>query len=230
MSIRRSLNCWRTAKKKSVSKRFKIIFWIFGSECKVPVWNRKSIVTDSRIEQKRVWMLNGPWLIVDRYKEVIMKKLVHEIDQHFEEWLLTFFLGAMAVIMLLQVVMRYVFKSALAWAGRSLPVFIHMELFPGSQLLYFAEIRTSNRFIWKTLSRKSTISISTVSSADLYMFVWIFVLYIFICNITCIWDWTVKFRSQNPHVLGIPFHSGEYDTGSFSFRPKRYKNYHAVKA
>lgn len=44
-----------------------------------------------------------------------MKKLVHEIDQHFEEWLLTFFLGAMAVIMLLQVVMRYVFKSALAW-------------------------------------------------------------------------------------------------------------------
>ena len=44
-----------------------------------------------------------------------MKKIIHEMDLHLEEWLLTFFLGSMAVIMLLQVIMRYVFKSAMSW-------------------------------------------------------------------------------------------------------------------
>lgn len=44
-----------------------------------------------------------------------MKKVLHLLDEHFEEWLLTLFLGLMAVIMLLQVIMRYVFKTALTW-------------------------------------------------------------------------------------------------------------------
>ncbi|WP_434310801.1 TRAP transporter small permease [Hominifimenecus sp. rT4P-3] len=44
-----------------------------------------------------------------------MKKILQMLDQHLEEWLLTFFLGLIAAIMLLQVVMRYLFGNALAW-------------------------------------------------------------------------------------------------------------------
>ena len=38
-----------------------------------------------------------------------MKKIIQGLDRHFEEWLLTFFLGMIAAIMLLQVIMRYMF-------------------------------------------------------------------------------------------------------------------------
>ncbi len=44
-----------------------------------------------------------------------MKNLVKWLDKYFEEVLLVALLGAMAVIMLLQVIMRYFFSSALAW-------------------------------------------------------------------------------------------------------------------
>ena len=44
-----------------------------------------------------------------------MKKIIQGLDRHFEEWLLTFFLGMIAAIMLLQVIMRYVLGNALAW-------------------------------------------------------------------------------------------------------------------
>ena len=44
-----------------------------------------------------------------------MKRVLQALDEHFEEWMLTLLLGAMAVIMLLQVIMRYVFNMALTW-------------------------------------------------------------------------------------------------------------------
>jgi len=44
-----------------------------------------------------------------------MKKVLGILDRHLEEWLLLLFLGLIACIMLLQVVMRYAFSSALSW-------------------------------------------------------------------------------------------------------------------
>lgn len=44
-----------------------------------------------------------------------MKKALGILNRHFEEYALTFILGLIAVIMLLQVIMRYVFGYALAW-------------------------------------------------------------------------------------------------------------------
>lgn len=43
-------------------------------------------------------------------------KVLKWIDEHFEEYLLVFLLVMIACVMMLQIIMRYVFKASLSWA------------------------------------------------------------------------------------------------------------------
>ena len=43
-------------------------------------------------------------------------KFLKKLDESFEEWLMVGLLVAIGIVMILQVVMRYIFKSPLAWA------------------------------------------------------------------------------------------------------------------
>lgn len=43
-------------------------------------------------------------------------KVLKWLDEHFEEYLLVIFLVLIACVMMLQIVMRYVFKASLSWA------------------------------------------------------------------------------------------------------------------
>lgn len=45
----------------------------------------------------------------------MLKKCLHALDQHLEEYLIAFFLIAITVVMLLQIVLRYLFQHALSW-------------------------------------------------------------------------------------------------------------------
>ena len=44
-----------------------------------------------------------------------MKKLLHFLDEHFEEMMLVILLAVMTASIFYQVVMRYVFNSAPSW-------------------------------------------------------------------------------------------------------------------
>lgn len=43
-------------------------------------------------------------------------KVLKWLDEHFEEYLLVIFLVMIACVMMLQIIMRYVFKASLSWA------------------------------------------------------------------------------------------------------------------
>mgnify|MGYP000189364004 FL=1 len=45
----------------------------------------------------------------------MLKKCLHMLDQHLEEYLIAFFLIGITVVMLLQIVLRYLFQHALSW-------------------------------------------------------------------------------------------------------------------
>jgi len=45
----------------------------------------------------------------------LFKKVIFKLDKHFEEYLLAVLLVMISVVMMIQVVMRYVFNSALSW-------------------------------------------------------------------------------------------------------------------
>ena len=45
-----------------------------------------------------------------------MKKVLKHLEAHFEEDIMTVLLGIIAIVMMLQVIMRYVFGDALNWA------------------------------------------------------------------------------------------------------------------
>lgn len=45
-----------------------------------------------------------------------MKKMAEFIDEHFEEIILSILLIAICVIMLVQIIMRFIFKTSLTWA------------------------------------------------------------------------------------------------------------------
>jgi TRAP-type C4-dicarboxylate transport system permease small subunit len=48
--------------------------------------------------------------------EVKLLKILRWLDQHFEEYVLSGLLVVIAVVMMLQVIMRYVFNASLSWA------------------------------------------------------------------------------------------------------------------
>jgi len=48
--------------------------------------------------------------------EVILLKILKWLDEHFEEYILSGLLVVIAVVMMLQVIMRYVFNASLSWA------------------------------------------------------------------------------------------------------------------
>lgn len=46
---------------------------------------------------------------------LILKKFIHALDEHAEEWVMMALMAVICCVIFLQVIMRYVFKSALPW-------------------------------------------------------------------------------------------------------------------
>lgn len=65
-----------------------------------------------------------------------MKKALQWLDENLEEVLLVIALAAMAVIMGIQVIARYIFGASLFLVGRTDPVYIYLGRIPECELLY----------------------------------------------------------------------------------------------
>ena len=54
-------------------------------------------------------------------------KVLRWLDAHFEEFILCVILCVIAIVMFIQIILRNVFSSSLAWSDELLPLPVHLD-------------------------------------------------------------------------------------------------------
>lgn len=128
------------------------------------------------------------------------KKILYELDKHFEEYLLAALLVIISVVMMIQIIMRYVFNSALSWPEEFCRhCFIYMTFLT---IGYCIKRKSMLRLdiIIKSIPKK----VGELMEFIIWVICLIFFIYMFVNSITLL-KLTMASQRTTP-TMGIPYY------------------------